>query len=109
MTDRRSVQPIKSEFADDPEMAELVDMFASELADRMENVRRAVESGDIDMVRTIAHQLKGSAAGYGFPSLGAVAASVESAAVQQRREEADTETLKTRVQELLELSQRIAN
>jgi HPt (histidine-containing phosphotransfer) domain-containing protein len=59
-------------------MAELLELFINELPQRVESVTKAWESRELSTLRRIAHQLKGSCAGYGYPTIGAAAANVES-------------------------------
>jgi HPt (histidine-containing phosphotransfer) domain-containing protein len=58
--------PLRSSLAGDPDMAELVDMFLEELPQRLTVLTTAVDAGDIETLRRLAHQLKGAAGGYGF-------------------------------------------
>lgn len=69
--------PIYSEFAHDPDMRELIDLFVEELPERIGKVRRAAEQANAAALRTLAHQLKGAAPGYGFTPLGDAAAVLE--------------------------------
>ncbi len=68
---------IQSDFAGDPDMGELVELFLQELPERMKVSTEAWTAGDLKIVQRVAHQLRGSSAGYGFPSLGLVAGEVE--------------------------------
>jgi signal transduction histidine kinase/DNA-binding response OmpR family regulator len=68
------------EFDEDEEMAELRASFAARLPEIATELVTAMDAGDELQVRHIAHQLKGAAGGYGFPSLSAVAHTVEQAA-----------------------------
>ncbi len=70
-------QPLRSTLAGDPDYAELIEMFVTELPDRVSAIEAAVSSSDSRRLRTIAHQLKGAAAGYGFEPIGDAAARVE--------------------------------
>ncbi len=80
MTDPHSPGgPIKSEFADDPEMMELVRSFIDDLPRHIGDLESAWRAADIEIVRHIAHQLKGACGGYGFAALGAAAADLEQA------------------------------
>lgn len=69
--------PILSEFATDPDMADLVELFVSEMPARIESLSKAWESRDYESLKRLAHQLKGASAGYGFPTIGAAAGVVE--------------------------------
>jgi HPt (histidine-containing phosphotransfer) domain-containing protein len=70
-------RPIVSEFATDPEMADLVRQFVSELPARITALEGEWRERRIQNVARLAHQLKGSCAGYGFPALGTAAATLE--------------------------------
>src|SRR5690606_6974675 len=67
----------RSQFADDPEMADLVEMFVSEMPERVEALQQAWQSGQVRDLTRLAHQLSGACAGYGFPSLGRAARELE--------------------------------
>lgn len=69
--------PLVSEFADDPDMKELIETFVAELPARVAAMRQAWESGHMDLLRRLAHQLHGAAGGYGFAPIGDVAARIE--------------------------------
>jgi len=73
-----SNEPIFSEFASDPEMAELIVQFVSELPDRVGSLMTNWHSQNYPEVKRAAHQLKGASAGYGFPAIGLAASRVES-------------------------------
>ncbi len=68
-----------SEFASDPEMRELVEIFVSELPDRVARLTSTWEQTELEEVKRLAHQLKGASAGYGFPTIGAAAGKLEDA------------------------------
>ncbi len=76
MTPRRT--PILSEFASDPEMAELISIFVSELPARVGALMSDWRAQDFSAVERAAHQLKGASAGHGFPAIGLAASRVES-------------------------------
>src|SRR5690348_3177116 len=61
--------PLRSEFAEDAEMAELLRQFADGLAGTCRELRRGLDDGDTATVRRIGHQLKGAGGGYGYPDL----------------------------------------
>lgn len=69
--------PLVSEFANDPDMVELVEMFVSEIPDRVELLRTAWDERDIESLARLAHQLKGASAGYGFSPIGLAAGDLE--------------------------------
>ncbi len=58
-----------SELAGDPDMADLVEEFVSELPARAQAIEQACAEESLDTLTRFAHQLKGSAGGYGFPTI----------------------------------------
>lgn len=56
-----------SEFAADPDMAEVVEWFVNDLPERIVAFQNCLETNDLAMLRGLAHQLKGAAGAYGFP------------------------------------------
>jgi HPt (histidine-containing phosphotransfer) domain-containing protein len=70
--------PLRSRFADDPEMRELVLWFLGDLERRVSAIRSALDTHDAARLRVLAHQLSGSATGYGFEEIGEAARRVES-------------------------------
>ncbi len=71
--------PLKSDFAADPEMMELVREFVQELPDRISSLQTAWREANADVVQRVAHQLKGASAGYGFAPVGDAASRLEKA------------------------------
>ncbi|MHB1157008.1 MAG: ATP-binding protein [Phycisphaerales bacterium] len=69
--------PLVSQFADDPDMIELVEIFVKELAERMYRIDQALKNEDRQSLITLSHQLKGAAGGYGFPTITDAAKSLE--------------------------------
>ncbi|MFO0827710.1 MAG: Hpt domain-containing protein [Phycisphaerales bacterium] len=91
---------IKSEFADDPDMREIVEFFVNDLGDRVAAISAAFQSDDLSRLRTLAHQLKGAAGGYGFPAIGMAAATVER---ELLADQATLSALSEKVEDLLRL------
>ncbi|MBL4590355.1 MAG: Hpt domain-containing protein [Phycisphaerales bacterium] len=60
-----------------PEDAELIGFFVDELPARVDTLRTAAENEDLDSIKRLAHQLKGAAPSYGFPTIGQAAAQLE--------------------------------
>jgi histidine phosphotransfer protein HptB len=80
MTPDRSTsdQPkIISEFADDKDFSDLVELFVSELPDRVAAIESAFKACNHEEVTRLTHQLKGAGPGYGFPTIGEAAGVVE--------------------------------
>jgi HPt (histidine-containing phosphotransfer) domain-containing protein len=68
---------LRSSFSDDPEMRALLAFFLGDLDRRIGSIRRALDEADLAGLRTLAHQLSGSAGGYGYPSIGDAARALE--------------------------------
>lgn len=71
-----------SDLAGDEEMSELVERFVGGLRAHATRLEAAFDASDREAVRRIAHQIKGAAGGYGFPTITEAAARLE----QQARE-----------------------
>jgi HPt (histidine-containing phosphotransfer) domain-containing protein len=97
--------PLRSDFADDPDMGELIEFFLGELDDRVMAIRTAWEAGSCTDLRVLTHQLKGAAGGYGYPALGAVAAEIEAIL---KAGETEVAALSERVEALIGLCRRAA-
>src|SRR3954463_727227 len=69
--------PLRSDLCGDPEMTELIRLFLNELPKRVESLTQAWRAREFQTVQHLAHQLKRSSAGYGFPAIGTAAAKVE--------------------------------
>lgn len=91
---------IVSEFAGDDEMARIVVSFVRVLPSRIQALCEAYSGERWDEVRRLSHQLKGAAGGYGFRSLGELAAQVEATA--------GGPDCRDRLLELVALSDRVA-
>lgn len=109
-SDPGSVAPLQSAYAGDPEMAELVGMFVRELPVRLEAFVGAWRAGDREALCRMAHQLRGSGAGYGFPALSRAAADLESAlrGLDGSAAGAATEAIQSKVEALLAVCRRAA-
>lgn len=86
------METIRSLFEDDPDMAELVRGFASELPARAGSLEELLSGNDLAELQRLAHQLKGAGGGYGFPQITDAAASLE----QAIKEGADGSVIKER-------------
>lgn len=71
-------KPIRSEFADDPDMAELVAEYVGRMPQRVNAILSACERNEREQLIRIVHQIKGSGGGYGFPQLSIAAGRIES-------------------------------
>lgn len=71
-------EAVRSEFANDPDMAELIEYFVSEMPKRVDAIDACLRDNRMDELRRLAHQLKGASAGYGFSPIGDAARRLES-------------------------------
>lgn len=63
--------------AGEPDMIELVAEFVHGLPTRIRELREAHAKSDFELLRTLAHRLKGAGGSYGFPPISQLAASLE--------------------------------
>jgi len=77
MGKENQTEPLRSRFAGDAEMVELVHEFVQELPRRVEALQGLLRASHFDELRRAAHQLKGAAGGYGFPAISDSAGNVE--------------------------------
>lgn len=75
--------PIHSEFRDDPDYADLLKTFGEELPLRIKALQDAFAQRDFAQLKNLAHQLKGSGGGYGFPQLSTAAGKLEQICIDQ--------------------------
>jgi HPt (histidine-containing phosphotransfer) domain-containing protein len=72
--------PIFSTLRDRPAFAALVREYAAGLPALVADVVGRLDADDLNQARKLAHRLKGSAGGYGFPDIARLAAEVEASA-----------------------------
>ncbi len=94
--------PLTSMLAKDPEMIELVRSFIDTLPQKIGIIRRSFSEKDYECLFVLAHQLKGSGGGYGFPEISDAAAELESRISSLGQ----VEHIKEAVQELVQLCER---
>ena len=90
-----------STLAEDPDLAEIVEMFVDEMPERVETILNCFQSEDWEGLRRTAHQLKGAAGSYGFDAISPMAGKVESAV----RDGEPEERIRATVTELVALCQ----
>lgn len=102
--------PIFSEFADDADMAELIEMFVDEMPERVSQLESCWEQSDGEAIKRLAHQLKGASGGYGFSVVGQAAATLEDAIKEQLSgDQADAlSSLQQQFDELVNLCQKVS-
>ena len=71
-------EPIYSDLArSDPDFSDIVELFVEGLSQRLEEMQDALQANDLDGLRRLAHQLKGSGGGHGYPMLSQNASALE--------------------------------
>lgn len=60
---------VYSSLGTDPDLGELVELFVTEIPDRVARLHEAWNSSDLEALGRSAHQLKGAAGSYGFEEL----------------------------------------
>jgi HPt (histidine-containing phosphotransfer) domain-containing protein len=97
--------PLRSDLCGDPEMTELIGLFLAELPKRVESLTQAWRAREFQTVQHLAHQLKGSSAGYGFPAIGTAAAKIEDC-IRATPEHVHVDQLAHQLKELISLCHR---
>ena len=94
---------IASELAqEDPDFVDLVEEFVESLEGRLQDLQLALAGQDLAQLRSLAHQLKGSGGGHGYPILTEKAAALEQQAVA-----GDVSAMEASVAELTDLISRV--
>lgn len=94
---RNPDQPVRSRYADDPTMSAIVARFAAALPERSNHLKKALLEANIEDLHSLAHQLKGTAGGYGFDSISSAAADLE---METMSLEADLAMVRERVEDI---------
>ena len=76
--------PIVSEAAADRALSEVLVSFVRRLPDRLAAMERALAERDLERLAELAHQVRGAAKSYGFPSITDAATELEAAARTRR-------------------------
>ena len=97
---------IRSEFADDPDMIELVEEFAASMPSRIEAIESLRAAGDLSGLIHLSHQLKGAGGGYGFAPISEVAARAEESLRSLDAPE-QLESVRREIEELVDICQRV--
>lgn len=99
----RDAGAIHSEFADDPDMIDLVEMFVGEMDQRISDLEQAFDQQQLESIRQIAHQLKGAGGGYGFHIVTDKAAALE----RQIKSQAPLQEIQDAMYSLVDVCQRL--
>ena len=79
MLDALENAPVRSEFCDDDDFQKLIEMFIEGIAEKQQILNQSSVTDQKEEIQVLAHQLKGSGAGYGFEELSQLAAELEQA------------------------------
>ena len=91
----QALKPLFSDYADDPDMGEIIDLFIEGLHEHIETLNNAVAWSDCETLYRVSHQIKGSAGGYGYSGISAQSLVVEQLAkagnaIDRIRDEVDS-------------------
>ena len=106
--DNPGTQPgtsLHSTLASDPDMVELVQFFVEEMADRVQTISDAADANDLGQLRTVAHQLKGAGAGYGFEPITDAAGALEHL-IDESGPATEVESMRQQIDALIDLCRR---
>jgi len=101
--------PIRSEFSNDPDMREIVEMYVQEMPARVDRLQELWAGQQMDELKRLAHQLKGASGGYGFTPVGSAAGKVESSlnALSEGSAAASLDQLRAQFEDLLSMCRRV--
>ncbi len=74
---RSQNEPLLSIYADDAAVADILPLFIANVPKYLENLTQHIAAEDWAMAARVCHDLKGTAGGYGYPDIGAVAKQLE--------------------------------
>lgn len=97
--------PIVSTLSDDPDMTELIELFVAEMPEKIEQLTDLFGKQAFEDLRYVAHQMKGSCAGYGFESLGEAASRLDD---ELKKTTIDPQEIESINRELIALCRRVA-
>ncbi|MBI3846096.1 MAG: CHASE domain-containing protein [Planctomycetes bacterium] len=94
---------LQSTFDSDVTMADIIAHFTAELPDRVAAMIAAAAARNLERLAILAHQMKGAAGGYGFPSIGEKAAEIETLA----KAAADGDAIRHSIEDFASLCSRV--
>ena len=86
----------------DSDLEDLIPGYLENRKDDIQSILEALQDGDYEKIRLLAHSMKGSGGGYGFVSITDIGKSIETAAVERNDEE-----IKNQVNELSSFLDRV--
>jgi CheY-like chemotaxis protein/HPt (histidine-containing phosphotransfer) domain-containing protein len=94
---------VRSQYLDRPAVRRVLPEYIAGLSDQVEQIRSALAQHDLDVLRRLVHQLRGSGGAYGFPDVTRLATIAESAI----NEKTALEEVSQRVGDLVEFVARV--
>ncbi|MDB5324410.1 MAG: luxQ 3 [Phycisphaerales bacterium] len=94
---------IASDYANDPDMREVIDEFVARLPVQVAGIKRMLDERNLDELRRAVHQMKGAGGGYGFAQITTFAAKAEQAV----KDGGSLEKIAGQVEELVQLVRRV--
>lgn len=74
---RAMAAEVRSIYGHDPRVSKVIGEFIGGIANRLASIREALEKGNFKEAASLAHNLRGTSATYGFPELAALAEKLE--------------------------------
>jgi CheY-like chemotaxis protein/HPt (histidine-containing phosphotransfer) domain-containing protein len=99
----RPERPVRSSYADDPEMRGILHEFLASLPQKVEQFRKLLDEQNLEELRRALHQLKGAGGGYGLDALSDLAARAE----QSVKRSDPIEAIASQVNGLIQLIRRV--
>jgi signal transduction histidine kinase/CheY-like chemotaxis protein/HPt (histidine-containing phosphotransfer) domain-containing protein len=94
--------PVRSTLSDDPEIGDLIGRFVTKMPGYADSLEAA--AGDHDELRSLTHQLKGAAGGYGFTIISEAAGALEA---ELRTSQPSTDRVRDHLDALIGLCRRV--
>jgi hypothetical protein len=88
------IRPILSSRADDPALSEAIDAFVIGLAERIDHLQDAERDADLAELSALARDLGLDAAALGYEALARISQVVETAALEEKSDEAHANLVK---------------
>jgi signal transduction histidine kinase/CheY-like chemotaxis protein len=95
--------PLRSTLANDARVSRVLERFISRLPERVAQIQRSLDQGDLERLRHTVHNLKGAGAGYGFAALSEQSAAAEDAL----RAEKSLDNVREEIDRLIDLVRRV--
>jgi HPt (histidine-containing phosphotransfer) domain-containing protein len=105
---------VLSEFSNDADMRELIEMFVGEMPERVRSLESLWRTRELEPLKRLAHQLKGAGGGYGFSPVSSAAGQLETtlnaallAATTGRLDDVSLDRIQSEVNSLIQVCRRV--